>query len=115
MSGRDQENAAVDQKMKEKFSKEDQEINRTKELSKKADQAVAEAEAKAKSVAKKEEGEKEKQAKAEALNKQKEIGHSQGQKLKKELDIASKVKSLSSPAQQGAPATGGLMQMQTSE
>lgn len=41
--------------MKEKFSKEDQEIKRTQELSKKADQAVAEADAKAKSLKSKEE------------------------------------------------------------
>ena len=50
--------------MKKKFAKEDQEMQRTKELSKKADQAVAEAEAKAKSLESKEAGEKAKQGKA---------------------------------------------------
>jgi len=79
-------------------------------LSKEADKALADAEAKAKNQTSKHESEKSKQERAQEHTTDKDYGHVLGTSLKKQLDIASKVDSKG-----GVPASGGLMQVQTSE
>lgn len=107
-----QDNAGVDQKLKTQFSKEDEDMKKAHDLSKKADKAAAEAEAKLKSVEKTEKADRVKAEKAGELVKQKEIGHSLGKSMKNDLDKAAKVRSV---ARVGPPAAGGLMQIKTNE